>query len=148
MLFQTLSPIRLVIIQLGSVITWLNTILSLHWCHNERDDISNHQPHHCLLNRILRCRSKKTSKLCVTGLNAGNSPVTGEFLHKWPVTRKMFPFDDVIMLMLARLPMLVHFDLASRKLTWARGIFYRTYKGHQFIDECTRYLVSHTLMGV
>ena len=25
------------------------------------------------------------------------SPGTGEFPHKWPVTRKMFPFDDVIM---------------------------------------------------
>ena len=24
-------------------------------------------------------------------------PVTGELPHKWPVTRKMFPFDDVIM---------------------------------------------------
>ena len=44
-----------------------------------------------------RCRSKKTSKFLVTGLCAGNSPVTGEFPHKWPVTRKMFPFDDVIM---------------------------------------------------
>ena len=28
---------------------------------------------------------------------AGNSPVTGEFPHKWPVMRKMFPLDDVIM---------------------------------------------------
>ena len=28
---------------------------------------------------LLRCRSKKTSKLRVTGLCAGNSPVTGEF---------------------------------------------------------------------
>ena len=27
----------------------------------------------------------------------GNSPVTGEFPHKWPVTRKLFPFNDVIM---------------------------------------------------
>ena len=27
----------------------------------------------------------------------GNSPVTGEFPHKGPVTRKMSPFDDVIM---------------------------------------------------
>ena len=41
--------------------------------------------------------SKKTSKLRVTGLCAGNSPGTGEFPHKGPVTRKMFPFDDVIM---------------------------------------------------
>ena len=40
---------------------------------------------------------KKTSKLRVTGLCAGNSPVTGEFPAQWPVTRKMFPFDDVIM---------------------------------------------------
>ena len=40
---------------------------------------------------------KNTSKLRVTGLCEGNSPVTAEFPHKWPVTRKMFPFDDVIM---------------------------------------------------
>ena len=44
-----------------------------------------------------RRRSKKTPKLHVTGLCAGNSPVIGEFPHKGPVTRKMFPFDDVIM---------------------------------------------------
>ena len=40
---------------------------------------SNHQPHDCLLDRLFRRRSKKTSKLRVTGLCAGNSPVTGEF---------------------------------------------------------------------
>ena len=32
-----------------------------------------------LLNRVFRRRSKKTSKLRVTGLCEGNSPVTGEF---------------------------------------------------------------------
>ena len=32
-----------------------------------------------LLNRLFRRRSKKTSKLRVTGLCAGKSPVTGEF---------------------------------------------------------------------
>ena len=53
--------------------------LSLRWCHNEHDGISNHQPRHCLLNRLFGCRSKKTSKLRVTGLCAGNSPGTGEF---------------------------------------------------------------------
>ena len=53
--------------------------MALHWRHNERDGASNHQPHDCLLNRLFRCRSKKTSKLRVTGLCAGNSPVTGEF---------------------------------------------------------------------
>ena len=40
---------------------------------------TNHQPYDCLLNRLFRCRSKKTSELCVTGLCEGNSPVTGEF---------------------------------------------------------------------
>ena len=47
--------------------------------HNGHDGVSNHQPHDCLLNRIFGRRSKKTSKLRVTGRCAGNSPVTGEF---------------------------------------------------------------------
>ena len=49
------------------------------WRHNGRDSVSNHQPHDCLLNRLFRRKSKKTSKLRVTGLCAGNSPGTGEF---------------------------------------------------------------------
>ena len=51
----------------------------LRWRHNGRDSVSNRQPHDCLLNRLFRRRSKKTSKLRVTGLCAGNSPGTGEF---------------------------------------------------------------------
>ena len=54
-------------------------IHSLQWRHHGRDGVSNHQPHHHLLNRLFRRRSKKASKLRVTGLCAGNSPVTGEF---------------------------------------------------------------------
>ena len=53
--------------------------LALLWRHNGLDGVSNHQPHDYLLNRLFRCRSKKTSKLHVTGLCAGNSSVTGEF---------------------------------------------------------------------
>ena len=52
---------------------------ALRWRHNGRDNVPNHQPHDCLLNRLFRRRSKKTSKLRVTGLCAGNSPGTGEF---------------------------------------------------------------------
>ena len=52
---------------------------SLRWRHNGRDGVSNHQPHYCLLNRPFRHKSKKRSKLRVTGLCAGNSPGTGEF---------------------------------------------------------------------
>ena len=71
--------------------------LPLQWRHNGHNSVSNHQPHDCLLNRLFRWRSKKTSKLRVTGLCAGNSPGPVNSPHKWPVTRKMFPFDDVIM---------------------------------------------------
>ena len=55
-----------------------STILALQWRHNGCDSVSNHQPYDCLLNRLLRRRSKKTSKLRVTGLCAGNLPVTIE----------------------------------------------------------------------
>ena len=52
---------------------------TLQWRHNECDGVSNHQPHDCLLNRLFRRRSKETSKLRVTGLCVGNSPMTGKF---------------------------------------------------------------------
>ena len=71
---------------------------SLRWRHNDHAGVSNHQPHACLLNRLFRRRSKKTSKLRVTGLCAGNSPGPVNSPHKGPVTRKMFPLDDVIMM--------------------------------------------------
>ena len=52
-------------------------VLTLQWRHKwQRDFVSNH---HCLLNRLFRRKSKKTSRLRVTGLCVGNSPVTGEF---------------------------------------------------------------------
>ena len=51
-------------------------LLSLQWRHNEHDGVSNHQRHDCLLNRLFK---RKTSKLRVTGLCDGNSPVTGDF---------------------------------------------------------------------
>ena len=65
--------------------------------HNERDDVSNHQPYACLLNRLFRRRSKKISKLRVTGLCAGNSPVTGQFPIQMASNAEMCPFDDVTM---------------------------------------------------
>ena len=52
---------------------------SLKWRHNERDVVSNHQPHDCLLNRLFKAQSKKTSKLRVTGLCQGNLPMAGVF---------------------------------------------------------------------
>ena len=73
---------------------------TLQWRHNGRDGASNHQLHYCLLNRLFRRRSKKTSKLRVTGLCV-NSP------HKWPVARKQFPFHDVIMIITKHRPLVL-----------------------------------------
>ena len=78
-------------------LSYMKLYVTLHWRHNDHDGVSNHQPHDCLLNRLFRRRSKKTSKLRVTGLCVGNSPGPVNSPHKGPVTRKMFPFDDVIM---------------------------------------------------
>ena len=72
-------------------------ISSLQWRHNWRDGISNHQPRDCLLNRLFGRKSKKhqssASLAFVRGIHRGpvNSP------HEWPVTRKIFPFNDGIM---------------------------------------------------
>ena len=52
---------------------------TLQWRHNGRDSVSNHQPHDCSLKRLFMRRSKKTAKLRVTGLCAGNSLGTSEF---------------------------------------------------------------------
>ena len=53
-----------------NITMWVNHVchlMVLQWRHDRRYGVSNHQPHHCLLN------------------------------HKWPVTWKMMLFDDVIM---------------------------------------------------
>ena len=48
-------------------------VAALQWRHIERDDVLNHRRHDCLLNRLFMRRSKKISKLRVTG------PLSGEF---------------------------------------------------------------------
>ena len=65
--------------------------LSLPLPHNEHYSVSNYWRLDCLINRLFRRRSKQTSKLRVTGRWPVDSP------HKGPVTRKMFPSDDVNM---------------------------------------------------
>ena len=80
----------------------------LSWCHplqwrqNELDGVSNHHPHDCLLNRLFKAQVKRKHQssaplASVRGIYRWpvNSP------HKGPVTRKLFPFDDIIMLVVA-----------------------------------------------
>ena len=52
---------------------------ALQWRHNDCDSVSIHQRLDYLLNHLIRHRSKKTSKLHLTGLCVGNSLGTGEF---------------------------------------------------------------------
>ena len=52
---------------------------SLQWRHNDRNGVSNHHRLHWLLKDLFGRKSKKTSKLRITGLCAGKSPVTDEF---------------------------------------------------------------------
>ena len=78
--------------------SWLSDTTSLRWRHNDHAGVSNHQPHGCSLNRLFKRKSKKTPlKFRVTDLCAGNSLGPENSPHKRTVTRKMFPFDDVIM---------------------------------------------------
>ena len=88
---------------------------SLQWRRNGPDGVSNHQPHHWLLKRLFRRRSKNTIKLRVTGLCTGihQSPVNSP--HTWPVTRKMFSFDAVIMI--HPICYLWSYDISSHDIT-------------------------------
>ena len=52
---------------------------SLQWRHNEHEGVSHHRRLDYLLCRLFKRRWEEKSKLHVTGLCEGNSPVTGEF---------------------------------------------------------------------
>ena len=110
--------------------------LTSQWRHNGRDDVSNHQPHDCLLNRIFRHRWKKTSKLRVTGLwEIQRWPITSPY--KGPVTRKMFPFDDVIMDKLCNIQpngRWMKRPIAHLTPLWWNGIDFMTHNGCHYID--------------
>ena len=73
------------------------SLKSLRWRHNENDSVSNHQARDCFLNRLLRHRSKKTSKLRVTGLCVWNLHWTGKFPAQMASNAENVSFDDVIM---------------------------------------------------
>ena len=71
----------------------------LQWRHNGRDSVSNHQfaiVYSTVYSGVDHRKHQSPASLAfVRGIHRGpvNSP------HKWPVTRTLFPFDDVIMVM-------------------------------------------------
>ena len=66
----------------------------LQWRHIWRYGVSKHQPHVFLFNRLLRRRSKKISKLRVTGLCERNSPVPGEFPAQMAINAEHVSMDQ------------------------------------------------------
>ena len=124
----------------GFIRIWLSIMFDPRWF------ISNHQPRGCLLNRLFRRRSKKTSKLRVTGLYVRNSPGPMNSPHKGPVTRKMFPFDDVIIIKVRCVTMItVMAFLCGRQnciMTSSNGNIFRVtghlcgkFTGHRWISH-------------
>ena len=95
---------------------------TLRWRHNEHEGVSNHQPHDCLLNRLSRRTSKKTSKLCVTGLCEGNSP----------------GHDGVMMMMIFKHQLGCRFDIldsiSSFFLFWHIQLYMSWYSLSHFLD--------------
>ena len=71
---------------------WFCGFKTLQWLHNGRHSVSNHQPQIVFstvyFDTVQRKNQSSTSLAFVPPVN---SP------HKWPVTKKLFPFDDVIM---------------------------------------------------
>ena len=83
--------VLLVIPSLSSLQIW-----ALQWRHNGRDGISNHQPHnYYMVYSNVYSGGDQRKHQCSVSLAFARGPVNSP--HKWPVTRKMFPFDDVIM---------------------------------------------------
>ena len=87
---------------------------TLQWRLHECDGLSNHRRLLCLFNCWFRRRSEKTSKLRVTGLCVGNSPVTGKFRAQ--KANNVLLFDDVIM----KLHQMYHIIELSRYLIFVK----------------------------
>ena len=79
LVFEDGAPVDEIYGYLIFELQWLGKNETLQWRHNGRTGVSNHQHRDSLLNRLFRRRSKKASKLRVTGLCARDSLVTGEF---------------------------------------------------------------------
>ena len=72
--------------------------MTLQWRYNERDGVSNHRRLDRLLDRLFKRRSNNKIKgLRHWSVWGGIRRWPVDSPHKGPVTRKMFPFDDVIM---------------------------------------------------
>ena len=120
---------------------------TLHWRHNDHDGVSNHQPHDCLLNRLFRRRSKKTSKLRVSGLCVGNSPGTGEF------PAQMARNAENVSIWWRHLEigfhgLIIHEFTSSRKLVWSSPTVLKHRQYHDYQESTKNVNIKATKQSI
>ena len=79
------------------VTTW-KRFPSLQWRHNGRDGVSNHQPHIVYSTVYSGANQRKHQRSASLAFVRGIHRWPVNSTPKWPVTWKMFPFADVIMI--------------------------------------------------
>ena len=137
---NSFRDLDLVITQTADVLVsksadWRVGYVSLQWHHNEHHGVSNHQSHDwstVYLDADQRTHQRSAPLAFVRGIHRW--PVNS--LHKGQITRKMFPFDDVIMF----------FNYLSgykrfRSPSWAgwRRRYFESLQGLTFCDLVTPY---------
>ena len=66
------------------------SLIALQWHHNEHDDVSNHQPHRCLLKRLFKAQIKENIKA------PRHWPLWGEFTSgRWIPTQRASNAENV-----------------------------------------------------
>ena len=113
---------------------------ALQWRHNDHGGVSNHQPHGCLLNRLFRRRSKKTSKLRVTGTWGWKFTGTGEF----PAQRASYAENFSIWWRHHGIPVeLIKLDLSTKCLIQSAHLASDSYRWNQISLTGVKMVTSH-----
>ena len=100
---------------------WISTRLALRWRHNERDGISNHRCLDCLLYRLFRRSSQKYQSSASLAFERAIQRWPVDSPHKGLATRKMFPFENVIMAW-PQIPSWTNADLLTSRTYWTQSI--------------------------
>ena len=111
-------------------------VMSLQWNHNECGSISKYRHLECLLNSMFRHRSKKRSKLHVTGLYEGNPLVMGGF-----PSQRASNIENASIWWHAQMIVLWYVYLFGRK--WLINYFYYYWFTGPTIDDWVSYGFIH-----
>ena len=96
------NPLGRTLQPFGTFSCWIDSKYSLQWRHNGCDGVSNHQPHHFYSTVYSGADQRKHQSSASLAFVCGIHRWPVNSAHKWPVTRKKFPFHDVIMSWVSR----------------------------------------------